>query len=233
MFEVECKVRFSNTFFNSNEPIELNVYLRVTCPDPITFSKLYVRFNLPSYNQSAILDNTGDRLRLEPNKIHKLTLAFLPNKNDIGRDLEVSSISLALGKREQRALLMQWRGDCRNALTTESHTLVSFQRASNAHHRRAHEASSTAEKTLNDNDNWHAIRANSIASIVARRANIELAFDHRGPMFVDELYAVRVNIANKENARIDNVTYELFSFSLESTKTLICRYIVSIHCCKA
>ncbi len=200
-------MRFANTFFNSNEQIELNIYLRVTCPEPITFDKLYVRFNLPIYNQWATIVENGDGLlHLKPNKIRKLTISFLPHKNDIGRDLEVSSISLELGKREQRVLLMQWRGDCRNALTNERHTITSFQRASAAHHSRAHEAidDDTAANEVDDT-NWHAIRANSIASILARRANLELAFEHGGPMFVDELYAVRVSVTNKEHTRIDNV----------------------------
>ena len=42
--------------------------------------------------------------------------------------MEVNSISLELGNREKRVLVMHWKGDCKNALTYENHTIMSFMK---------------------------------------------------------------------------------------------------------
>lgn len=40
----------------------------------------------------------------------------------------MSSISLELGNRETRVLVMHWRGDCKNALAHETHTIAGIAR---------------------------------------------------------------------------------------------------------
>jgi hypothetical protein len=115
--------------FNSNQQIGLNVYLRTNCPDPITFNKLYVRFNLASYNQYCTTE-CQSLLTLTPNQTHEFSFKFSPHAQDIGKELEINSISLELGKRENRVLVMHWKGDCKNALTHENHTIMSFVKIS-------------------------------------------------------------------------------------------------------
>jgi hypothetical protein len=48
---------------------------------------------------------------------------------DVGKDLEVVSIGLELGSRDERVLTMYWKGDCRNALNHENYTKLSFSHA--------------------------------------------------------------------------------------------------------
>lgn len=62
----------------------------------------------------------------EPNKINAFRFQFLPHKQDVGKDLEVTSISLELGNRDVRVLVMHWKGDCKNALTYENNTIAGF-----------------------------------------------------------------------------------------------------------
>jgi hypothetical protein len=82
---------------------------------------------LSNYNQYCIIEN-DERLLFAPNKINEIKFQFLPHQHDIGKDLEVNQISLELGNREKRVLVMYWKGDCRNALSHENQTLVSFSK---------------------------------------------------------------------------------------------------------
>ena len=122
---VECKARFTSPVFNSNQKIQLVVFFRVNCVDQIQFNKFYIRFNLSQYNQFCIIERQ-DLLLFEPNKIYKLCFSFLSQKQDIGKELEISSLILELGNRDARVLLLHWKGDCKNALSNENQTLLSF-----------------------------------------------------------------------------------------------------------
>lgn len=130
---VDCKVKFLSAMFNSNQECEISVVMRTNCIKNIQFNKLYVRFNLSNYNQYCIVDEDKSAqaeasLFFEPNKIKEFKFKFLPYEQDIGRDLEVSSVSLELGKREEmgRVLVIHWKGDCKNALTCENYTKMEF-----------------------------------------------------------------------------------------------------------
>ena len=128
---IECKVKFQSAMFNSNQECEISVFMRTNCTENIHFSKLYVRFNLSNYNQYCVVDESHTEatsaLFFEPNQIKEFKFRFLPHEQDIGRDLEVSSISLELGDRESsRVLVIHWKGDCKNALTSENYTKMEF-----------------------------------------------------------------------------------------------------------
>lgn len=103
--------------------------MRVNCVDRVQFDRLYVRFSLPHYNPHCLVENrSSSRLEFEPNRIYTFRFRFMPLHDDIGKELEVSSLSLELGSRETRVLVMHWRGDCRNALANENQTIVSTTR---------------------------------------------------------------------------------------------------------
>jgi len=88
-----------------------------------------------------------EKLLFEPNKINEIKFQFLPHQHDIGKELEVNQISLELGNREKRVLVMYWKGDCRNALSHENQTYVSF----------AKKISSNINMKLNEKIYWNSI----------------------------------------------------------------------------
>ena len=44
-----------------------------------------------------------------------------------------------------------------------------------------------------------------IFSIVAKKSNVELKLSHKMPIFVDEYYAIKLIIDNKEESAIENL----------------------------
>jgi hypothetical protein len=194
---VECKAQFASLTFNSNQMIELFVYVRVDCVDRIQFNKFYIRFNLAYYNQFCVLEKESNSLlNFEPNRVYKLKFSFLCQKQDIGKELEISSLSLELGDREVRVLLLHWKGDCRNALAYENQTIMSFARLNSS--LKSNDDDSAAE--------WNSIEVVPCTNILSRQPNIQLKLEHSMPIFVDEYYAIRVAIENKEDSPIENIT---------------------------
>ncbi len=135
--------------FNSNQHCELFVYIQTNCADSIKFNKLYVRFNLSNYNQYCLIEN-DESLLFEPNVIKVLKFKFLPHQHDIGKDLEVNQVSMELGNRETRVLVMHWKGDCLDALSQENQTVVSFAK-------RIASIDNLSDEDLNKT-NWHSIK---------------------------------------------------------------------------
>lgn len=110
----------------------MKIYFRTGCIDPIQFNKLSIYFNLSNYNPNCVIEDKTS-LYFEPNKIYELKFYFLPEKNDIGRDLEISSISLELGGDETRSLVLNWTGECKNALNDENLTINTFSKYSHCY----------------------------------------------------------------------------------------------------
>ncbi|CAF0724301.1 unnamed protein product [Brachionus calyciflorus] len=206
---VDCKVRFTSTIFNSNEYVELKVYLRTNCVDQIQFDKLYVRFNIPAYNQYCILQNK-DSLNFEPNKIYELDFKFLPQSSDIGKDLEISSLSLEIGNRENRVLILHWKGDCKNALAEENFTLDTFKKLSLPYRK------SDAPRELD----WNEINISPSTSIVSRKSKIELVLEHKQPVIVNECYPIKLTIVNKEETTIENLSLSVELLSINSASDI-------------
>ena len=124
---VECKVRFLSPIFNLSQMCELVVYMKTNCPTEIRFNKLFVRFNLLNYNQFCVIEDP-QQLLFVPDKLKEFRFKFAPQKQDIGKDLEVTQVGLELGTRDSRVLAMHWKGDCKNAMSVENFTIASFAR---------------------------------------------------------------------------------------------------------
>lgn len=87
---------------------------------------------MSNYNPNCILDDKKS-LYFEANKIYELKFNFLPEKNDIGKDLEIILISLELGSTETRSLIFNWTGECKNALNDENLTINTFSKLSHSY----------------------------------------------------------------------------------------------------
>ncbi len=142
-----------------------------------------------------------ESLHFEPSVIKEFKFSFLPDTKDIGKNLEVSSISLELANEDaSRVLAVHWKGDCKNAMSYENYTKMSFAKLMLP---RAGNAALLGQAS--DKLEWNSISNVQNTSIVTRKSNIELKLEHKMPIFVDEYYAVRLSIENLEENPIENV----------------------------
>jgi hypothetical protein len=97
---------------------------------------------LVHYNLHCVVEENSDSINtqnapeqlslLKPNQIYSFKFLFMPKKEDIGKELEINSISLELGERDTRVLILHWKGDCQDALHKERTTVTSFHRIASA-----------------------------------------------------------------------------------------------------
>lgn len=198
---VECKISFPSPVFNSNQFCELYLFVRTNCVDPIQFNKLYIRFNLANYNQHCVIENS-ETLLFKPNVIRDFKFKFLAQTQDVGKELDINSISLELGDRDVRVLVLHWKGDCKNALAAEYNTITSFSQL---------QTKASASKIYSDPNkpnspiDWDSIPINPAARIISKKSKIELKLEHKLPIFVDEFYAVKLTIDNQEDKVIEDL----------------------------
>jgi hypothetical protein len=138
--------------FNLNQKCELLLYIRTNCVDTIRFDRLSVRFNLAHYNSHCVID-TAEQLTFEPNKTRQFKFSFLLHKDDMNKELEISSVSLELGSKEKRVLIINWKGDCKNGLAAEDFTIASFSNTT-AMSMKAH----AGDKELRERLEWDSIK---------------------------------------------------------------------------
>ena len=45
---------------------------------------------------------------------------------------------------------------------------------------------------------------------MVRKSNIDLKLEHKMPIFVDEYYAIKITIDNKEDSSIENIRFSFY-----------------------
>ncbi|XP_071945007.1 trafficking protein particle complex subunit 11-like [Antedon mediterranea] len=202
---VEFKACFSKNRFTADVPITLNVYIRPSCQFPIRFSKLSVQLSNPIYNAQCIVtdgqpigepimphdsDTTGD-LYLIPNKVKVYTFQFIAVPEDVGKKIEIVSISLSLGDEANRCAHLHWSGGGGDAASvTNIQECVSKRRGE------------PKEEELD----WHLIKIEQATSIASRIPLMEIKLEHAAPSIVNEPYSILATITNKEKTTIRNAS---------------------------
>lgn len=102
-----------------------------------------------------------------------------------------------MGDRAHRAVVFYWKGDCKNALSFEP---------VNYNSKIVYNIKETLTKEQKDENNlWNLIKVKNKAMFINREAKMEIQFEHNLPVLVNEFYAIKVNIINKEKFQIDSL----------------------------
>ena len=189
-----------------------------------------------------------NKLNFEPNKIYQFKFNFLLQKQDMNKELEVSSISLELGNKDTRVLVINWKGDCKNGLSSEDNTIMSFARSSSLS---SNSDCFSGEKLTEKQLSWESIKILPVTrlylnltfflnlfnrilvySLVSRKAYIEIKLEHKTPILIDELYVVKLTIENKEENLIKNLSLSVDLHALNdldgAVTNKICKYFSAV-----
>ncbi|KAK2574270.1 Trafficking protein particle complex subunit 11 [Acropora cervicornis] len=129
--------------------ILLQIYLRVTCTFPIRFSKI-----------SVFLSNQ-----------------LVPQPEDVGKQLQVTSIALELGSLESRCAVLVWNGGGVEASASSNKSFVSY-------------GSKSAAKE--DQFDWDDLQIVSKIKIEPRKSRINVELKYEPPALVNEFYELQV-----------------------------------------
>ncbi|ESO93952.1 hypothetical protein LOTGIDRAFT_209465 [Lottia gigantea] len=197
---IDCKARFIGDSTSADTKVKLEVYLRVTCPLPIRFSKLSVHFNNQVHNSkceisdgrgitaaSSPLEADGADLYLLPGKPRLFTFSFLPTADDVGSYIEITSVALELGT--GCCSILRWVGTGTDTTNGTSPKLTTTD-----------SGISTA-----DQEKWQQFKSSSTMKILPRSAKLNLSLVHQSPSLLNEFYPVHINICNEEENAIQSV----------------------------
>lgn len=211
---VECKASFCTETVAADTEVQLDVYIRVNCPFPVRFNKLSVFLNNQLYNQycqavdgqgvsaASELDPKGGDLYLVPGHTRVYSFTFLPLKDDVDTQLEVTSLVLELGSDAGRCAMLQWIGGGGPAVSP-------VQTAQSLLPRKP--------TTLDGAVDWDAVDVRSVTRIVPRKAKLDVTIQHEPPCLLNEFYMLRLEMTNMEDADIDDMK---LSFGIQGDETV-------------
>ncbi|KAF8778895.1 Trafficking protein particle complex subunit 11 like protein [Argiope bruennichi] len=195
---IECKAGFVSENYMADQRITVTVYLRMNCPQPISFSKLNVLFNNEKYNGFCEVPPTHDKsshseeknmhkLYLVPRNTHTFTFNFIPDLNDIGKVIQITSVALQMGSEDYLCAVLHW------TTPPETFSLVT--------------PSATAIKagSFSDDPTFQSIIPLSHTNILPRNAHITINIEHQPPALINEFYVFRLSVTNDEISKISNV----------------------------
>ncbi|GFT33359.1 trafficking protein particle complex subunit 11 [Nephila pilipes] len=195
---IECKAGFVSESYMADQRITVTVYLRMNCPQPMSFSKLNVLFNNEKYNSFCEVPLTHDKishteeknmhkLYLVPRNTHIFTFNFIPDLNDIGKVIQITSVALQMGSEDYLCAVLHW------TTPPETFSLIS--------------PSITTIKagSFSDDPTFQNIIPLSHTTILPRNAHITIDILHQPPALINEFYVFRLSVTNDEISKISNV----------------------------
>ncbi|XP_042908520.1 trafficking protein particle complex subunit 11 [Parasteatoda tepidariorum] len=195
---IECKAGFGSETYMADQRITVTIYLRMNCPQPMSFSKLTVLFNNEHYNKFCEVPCTNENTALsDDKKLHKLylvprntytyTFNFIPHSNDIGKVIQITSVALQMGSPDYICAVLHW---------TTPHEIypaeISYPITPKA-------------SSFSDDPTFQHIIPLFHASVLPRNAHITIDVDHTPPVLINEFYAFNLSITNDEISQIENV----------------------------
>ncbi|KAG8179574.1 hypothetical protein JTE90_016141 [Oedothorax gibbosus] len=195
---IECKAGFASESYMADQRVTVTVYLRMNCTQPMSFSKLNVLFNNENYNRFCEVPPATDRashsdeknmhkLSIVPRNTHTFTFNFIPDLNDIGKTIQITSVALQMGSESYLCAVLHW---------TTPPEMPSVAAPSTA---------TLKAGSFSDDPTFQNIIPQSYTQILPRNARIGIEIDHQPPALINEFYVFRLAITNDEITRIDNV----------------------------
>lgn len=99
-----------------------------------------------------------------------------------------------------RVLVLNWKGDCKNALSSENIANNNFHHLFNL--KFDNEIIKLQKEVLKK---WNSIKILNQTSLITRDANIDLQVTHEQPILINEFYPIKLKLTNKEEFSIDNL----------------------------
>ncbi|XP_022802428.1 trafficking protein particle complex subunit 11-like [Stylophora pistillata] len=190
---VECKAVFDSVSTTADSTILLQIYLRVSCPFPIRFSKIAVFFSNQFYNQQCVVEAGSPQgeggLYLLPAKTKVIPFQLVPQPEDVGKLLQVTSVALELGSRESRCAVLVWSG-WGGETGNLSPPFVSYGLKS---------------ASKEDQFDWDDLKIISKIKIESRKPRVNITLKHEPPALVNEFYELQLVVESLEETPVKDL----------------------------
>jgi hypothetical protein len=188
---VETKARFMQASYEVDQNLTVEVYIKCTSPLPLTFSKVSVAINTPSYNSEFAVDDTNlgpDSLQFNTDEVKRFVIEFVPDSNDVNNEIQIGAINLVMGNTEQSSLDLKF-----NPLSSQSSTppdLLHFK---------------YCPQQL-DFDNILPLPS---TLLIPRHSKLEIGLEYAIPALLGEWFEIKIFINNEESHSVKDMKVEV------------------------
>ncbi|XP_077464775.1 trafficking protein particle complex subunit 11 isoform X1 [Stigmatopora argus] len=181
---IQCKAKFQSPSFHVDEVIQLQVFLRTDCPNPVSFTKLAVSLSNQEYNELCVLDTSSQESKtLLPRKTKCYDFKFVAKTKDVGKKIEMTGIEVMLGDYSGRRVFLRWRGAGGDAATTQE--FLQSKKSS---------CCTDSEEHL-DLESMNILQS---AMIISRVPKISVELSHRSPALSNEMHCIHLTVESLE-----------------------------------
>lgn len=187
---VESKARFTQTQYKADEHVQIEVFVRSCCPHPLQLTRVSLTVNSPSYSSEFAVCDNSSQLLFYQNEVRRYVCQFLPDLQDVGKEIQIGAILLQLGSQGERNAVLRFTATSADAVSSEGiHPELQHFRPS--------------PKNMPDFEN---VRPLAATEIVTRDSKLELEVSHDAPALLGEWYPIRIKLENKELHNMTNIT---------------------------
>nr|CAB3267220.1 trafficking protein particle complex subunit 11-like [Phallusia mammillata] len=180
---VECKARFSQPEFSIDTCICMEVFIRITCPEPIQFIELSVGLNNFDYDSACIISDTPGHgaLYYKSQEIRKHVFEFPVDLQDLYKSIQVKNVTLKLGSETGRYILqLNWlKTD--NEIDHEESDIIN----------EIHSNQGTVD--------WESIKERKSTNVVERKSRLDVQVHHSSPALTNEAFPLTFVITSEED----------------------------------
>ncbi|XP_063238337.1 trafficking protein particle complex subunit 11 [Bacillus rossius redtenbacheri] len=108
---VECRAGFCQPSYKADQPVDVEVYIRSTCPHPLQLTCCTLVLASPGRSEELQVCADPAALLLRRGEARRLRCTAAPRARDAGRELQVGAVQLRLGSARERAVLLCFRAD--------------------------------------------------------------------------------------------------------------------------
>lgn len=88
---VSVKARFMKKTYEVDQNVIVEIFVRSTCPFPLTFSKISVTVNAQNQNSEYTVTDSADvSFNFHKDEVKRYVVEFIADCNDINKDIQVS-----------------------------------------------------------------------------------------------------------------------------------------------
>ncbi|KAK7871870.1 hypothetical protein R5R35_006453 [Gryllus longicercus] len=197
---IESKAQFTQPQYQADQHVTIEVYIRSCCPHPLQFSKLTVTVNNPTYSSEfAVCESSSNESGANPlllfhkNEVKRFVCQFLPDVQDVGKEIQIGSILLYLGSEKGRCAILRFTG------TGSEPSSVDISCPELQHFR----------PSSADMPDFDGIQPVATAEIVPRDSKLEVTVVHSTPALLGEWYPIKVILENKESNMISEMSMDI------------------------
>lgn len=106
---IEVKARFTQKSYTVNSNVTIEVFIRNLYRESMEFSKVSVTINSPGYSSEFAVSDTKDKpVIFQEKETKKFLCQFQARQQDVGNEIQISTISLYLGSESNCCLVMRF-----------------------------------------------------------------------------------------------------------------------------